>query len=107
MTVYCGDGRSRHQSRAQVNELSLINNSDRPLLLLAGEIVTGGKQDGVVGKDRIIPAHSQPVGAGRVLRGATSLDRDIAEFRSAEFGYGAAEYSVESDGGAEPAGGLE
>jgi hypothetical protein len=48
----------------QVNELSLINNSDRPLLLLAGEIVTGGKQDRVVSKDRIIPAHSQPVALG-------------------------------------------
>ena len=49
---------------AQVNELSLINNSDRPLVLLAGEIVTGGKQDRVVSKDRIIPAHSQPVALG-------------------------------------------
>jgi hypothetical protein len=52
------------QGGAQVNELSLINNSDRPLLLLAGEIVTGGKQDRVVSKDRIIPAHSQPVALG-------------------------------------------
>ena len=49
------------QSGAQVNQLALINNSNRPLLLLAGEIVTGGKQDRVVGRDRIIPAHSQPV----------------------------------------------
>jgi hypothetical protein len=49
---------------ARVNELSLINNSTRPLLLLAGEIVTGGKQDRVVGKDRIIPAHSLPVALG-------------------------------------------
>lgn len=52
------------QTGPQVNELSLINNSSRPLLLLAGEIVTGGKQDRVVGKDRIIPAHSQPVALG-------------------------------------------
>lgn len=49
---------------ARVNELSLTNNSNRPLLLLAGEIVTGGKQDRVVGKDRIIPAHSQPIDLG-------------------------------------------
>ena len=48
----------------QVNELSLINNSSQPLLLLAGEIVTGGKQDRVVGKDLIIPAHSAPVALG-------------------------------------------
>jgi hypothetical protein len=46
---------------AQVNRLVLFNNSDRPLILLAGEIVTGGKQDRVVGKDRIIPAKADPV----------------------------------------------
>ncbi len=47
-----------------VNELVLVNNSDRPLILLAGEIVTGGKQDRVVGKDRIVPAHSDPIDLG-------------------------------------------
>jgi hypothetical protein len=46
---------------AQVNSLVLINNSNRPLLLLAGEIVTGGKQDRVIGKDRIVPAESDPI----------------------------------------------
>ncbi len=45
----------------EVNRLVLVNNSDRPLVLLAGEIVTGGKQDRVIGKDRIVPAHSDPV----------------------------------------------
>lgn len=45
----------------RVNQLALINRSDRPLLLLAGEIVTGGKQDRVVARDRIVPAHSDPV----------------------------------------------
>jgi hypothetical protein len=46
---------------AEVNRLVLINNSKRPLLLLAGEIVTGGKQDRVIGKDRIVPPESDPV----------------------------------------------
>lgn len=46
---------------AQVNRLVLINNSKRPLLLLAGEIVSGGKQDRVIGKDRIVPPESDPV----------------------------------------------
>lgn len=46
---------------AEVNRLVLVNNSSRPLLLLAGEIVSGGKQDRVIGKDRIIPAESDPV----------------------------------------------
>ncbi|HEY7402528.1 MAG TPA: DUF6569 family protein [Candidatus Angelobacter sp.] len=46
---------------AEVNRLVLVNNSKHPLLLLAGEVVTGGKQDRVVGKDRIVPAESDPV----------------------------------------------
>ena len=46
---------------AQVNQLVLVNNSKRPLLLLAGEIVTGGKQDRVIGKDRLVPAESDPI----------------------------------------------
>src|SRR5437764_9494021 len=46
---------------AQVNRLVLVNNSKRPLLLLAGEVVSGGKQDRVIGKDRIVPAESDPV----------------------------------------------
>jgi hypothetical protein len=46
---------------AQVNRLVLVNNSKRPLILLAGEILTGGKQDRVVGKDRIVPPESDPI----------------------------------------------
>jgi hypothetical protein len=46
---------------AQVNQLALVNHSKRPLILLAGEIVTGGKQDRVIGKDRIVPADSDPI----------------------------------------------
>ena len=49
---------------AQVNQLVLVNNSKRPLLLLAGEVVTGGKQDRVIGKDRIVPPESDPVDLG-------------------------------------------
>jgi hypothetical protein len=45
----------------QVNTLVLLNNSDQPLLLLAGEIVTGGKQDRVIAKDRIVPAGGDPI----------------------------------------------
>src|SRR5208283_3233301 len=48
-------------SRAEVNRLVLVNNSDRPLLLLAGEMVTGGKQDRVIGLDRIVPPKSGPI----------------------------------------------
>ena len=48
----------------QVNTLVLVNNSKRPLLLLAGEIVTGGKQDRVIAKDRIVPAGADPIDLG-------------------------------------------
>ena len=49
------------ESGAEVNRLVLINNSDRPLLLLAGEVVTGGKQDRVIGVERIVPPKSGPI----------------------------------------------
>jgi hypothetical protein len=49
------------QSGAEVNRLVLINNSDHPLLLLAGEVVTGGKQDRVIGVDRIVSPKSGPI----------------------------------------------
>ena len=45
----------------QVNTLVLVNHSRRPLLLLAGEIVTGGKQDRIIAKDRIVPADADPI----------------------------------------------
>ena len=48
----------------EVNRLVLYNNSSRPLLLLAGEIVTGGKQDRVIGADRIVPPNSGPIDLG-------------------------------------------
>ena len=57
-------GATPARNGAQVNQLVLVNNSKRPLILLAGEIVTGGKQDRVIGKDRLIPAESDPVDLG-------------------------------------------
>ncbi|MGA2095136.1 MAG: DUF6569 family protein [Candidatus Acidiferrum sp.] len=59
------DGRpipsAQSSSGASVNQLVLINRSKRPLLLLAGELVSGGKQDRIIGKDRIVPAGSEPL----------------------------------------------
>src|SRR6266704_1554961 len=46
---------------ASVNQLVLLNRSKRPLLLLAGELVSGGKQDRVIGKDRIVPVGAPPL----------------------------------------------
>ena len=52
----------RHDG-AEVNRLVLVNNSKRHFVVAGeGEIVTGdGKQDRVIGKDRIVPAESDPV----------------------------------------------
>jgi hypothetical protein len=49
---------------AEVNRLVLYNNSSHALLLLAGEIVTGGKQDRVIGSDRIVPPNTGPIDLG-------------------------------------------
>src|SRR6266851_4916489 len=59
------DGRTvyipRPSTGASVNQLVLINRSHRPLLLLAGELVSGGKQDRIIGKDRVVPAGGPPL----------------------------------------------
>jgi hypothetical protein len=59
-----GQAMPRRQEGAEVNRLVLYNNSSHPLLLLAGEIVTGGKQDRVIGSDRIVPPKTGPIDLG-------------------------------------------
>lgn len=59
-----GQAMPRRQEGAEVNRLVLYNNSSHPLLLLAGEIVTGGKQDRVIGSDRIVPPNTGPIDLG-------------------------------------------
>lgn len=65
------------QQGASVNQLVLINRGLKPLLLLAGEVVSGGKQDRIISKDRIVPPGAAPlpldvfcVEAGRWTGGA-------------------------------------
>jgi hypothetical protein len=54
--------RRRHlPETSQVNTLALVNHSKKPLILLAGEIVTGGKQDRVIGKGRVVLPDSDPL----------------------------------------------
>jgi hypothetical protein len=57
------DGRPapQYNTAASVNQLVLINRSKHPLLLLAGELVSGGKQDRIIGKDRIIAPGAEPL----------------------------------------------
>ncbi len=48
-------------SGPSVNQLVLLNRSKRPLLLLSGELVSGGKQDRVIAKDRIVAPGADPL----------------------------------------------
>ena len=70
-----------HYRGDQVNTLVLVNNSNKPLLLLAGEIVTGGKQDRVIAKDRIVPAGSDPIDLGVFCIEPGRWTEDTATFR--------------------------
>jgi hypothetical protein len=56
-----GHGSGNSYRSDEVNTLVLVNHSKHPLLLLAGEIVTGGKQDRIIAKDRIVPAEGDPI----------------------------------------------
>lgn len=49
------------QGGASVNQLVLINRGKKPLVLLAGELVSGGKQDRIVAKDRIVAPGADPL----------------------------------------------
>jgi hypothetical protein len=50
-----------YSSAPAVNQLVLVNRSKRPLLLLAGELVSGGKQDRIIAKDRIVAPGAEPL----------------------------------------------
>ena len=86
-----GPGVIHPMGGAEVNRLVLVNNSKRPLLLLAGEIVTGGKQDRVIAKDRIVPAESDPIDLGVFC---VEAGRWVAANGKNEFSAGAVGYGV-------------
>ena len=47
--------RIHEQADEDVNSLTLTNKSDQPLFLLAGEVIIGGKQDRIIGRNTIVP----------------------------------------------------
>ena len=44
---------------AEVSSVFVTNHADLPVYLMAGEVILGGKQDRVVAKDTIVPAHAK------------------------------------------------
>jgi hypothetical protein len=53
--------RQRRGDSAEVNRLAIINNSGKTLILIAGEIVLGGKQDRIVAHDCMVASTNKPV----------------------------------------------
>jgi uncharacterized membrane protein YgcG len=51
----------RMDDDAEVNRLAVTNRSGKKLILIAGEMLIGGKQDRIVGHDCIIEATAKPV----------------------------------------------
>lgn len=49
---------------AEVNRVMVTNNSSKTLVLIAGEIILGGKQDRIVGEDCIVAATGKPMPIG-------------------------------------------
>src|SRR5271156_2363901 len=58
---YHPEYRPEYRTGPAVNQLVLVNRSKRPLILLAGEVISGGKQDRIIGKDRIVPVGAPPL----------------------------------------------
>ncbi|MFY9571283.1 MAG: DUF6569 family protein, partial [Blastocatellia bacterium] len=46
--------------QAEVNRLMVTNNSGKTLVLIAGEVVVGGKQDRIVGHDCLVSSSGKP-----------------------------------------------
>jgi hypothetical protein len=91
-----------HQGSAEVNRLVLVNNSSRPLLLLAGEIVSGGKQDRVIAKDRIVPAESDPIDLGVFCVEPGRWVASSEKFGASEAMYGGPIHGAAGSAGAVP-----
>lgn len=45
----------KEEDGGDVNNLQLTNKADKPLFLLAGEVILGGRQDRIIGSNTIIP----------------------------------------------------
>jgi hypothetical protein len=71
------------EADADVNKLMVLNTSGKPLYLMPGEVISGGKQDRTIGQEMVIAPSTKPVPidvfcvehgrwSGRSLEGTTS-----------------------------------
>ena len=111
ITELGADGRSRRIRRnerlgddADVNKLAVTNRSGKPLVLIAGELLVGGKQDRIVGNDCIVASNNKPVPINVfcVEHGRWSEEASFGQSRGVGSGNGV---SYGSGGGAGPGSG--
>jgi hypothetical protein len=53
-----GTVKIREIADGSVNSLTFVNKAEQPVFLLAGEVIIGGKQDRIIGRNTVIPAKS-------------------------------------------------
>ena len=59
--IHRGDLIIREKDNGQVSRIELRNNGRRPVFVMAGEIILGGRQNRIVKKDVLIPGRSQTI----------------------------------------------
>lgn len=88
-------------SDGNVNSLTFVNKAPQPVFLLAGEVIIGGKQDRIIGRNTVIPANTtQEVPVYCVEHGRwTVQSKEFASARALAHGRlrGQASYAAQQD----------
>jgi hypothetical protein len=88
-------------SDGSVNSLTFVNQAPQPVFLLAGEVIIGGKQDRIIGRNTVIPANTtQEVPVYCVEHGRWTVQtKEFASARALAHGRlrGQASYAAQQD----------
>jgi hypothetical protein len=88
-------------SDGTVNSLTFVNKAPQPVFLLAGEVIIGGKQDRIIGRNTVIPANTtQEVPVYCVEHGRWTVEtKQFASARALAHGRlrGQASYAAQQD----------
>ena len=53
-----GQVKIKEIAEGSVNSLTFVNKADHPVFVMAGEVIIGGKQDRIIGRNTVIPAQT-------------------------------------------------
>jgi hypothetical protein len=88
-------------SDGNVNSLTFVNQAPKPVFLLAGEVIIGGKQDRIIGRNTVIPGNTtQEVPVYCVEHGRWTVEtKEFASARALAHGRlrGQASYAAQQD----------